>query len=84
MLVSVRILIQSGYFSQTSSCASLAEAALQVSQQKVTLLLRWRVAERHQEKNIHRIVFTPSDFFLVAQLRFSSGYLDQEGSFAEL
>lgn len=40
-----------GYFSQTSSCASLAEAALQASQQKMTLQHRWRAAQRYQEKN---------------------------------
>lgn len=47
----------SGYFSQTSSCVSLAEAALQASQQKMTLLHKWRAAEEHQGKNIHRIGF---------------------------
>lgn len=47
----------SGYFLQTSSCASLAEAALQASQQKMILLHRGRAAERHQEKNSCRINF---------------------------
>lgn len=57
-------------FSQTSSCPSLAEAALQARQQ-MTLLHRWR-ARRRILTSIS--VFTPSEYsFHGTQLRFSSG-----------